>query len=181
MKQAITGALGAVILMGGAYLLGRLDAAAPPSLHAQGGRGPVIPPKPRDKEPTTAPAPLVYGGESGAASVNNGFMAVTGSYGVGTSVLYLIDTDSRHLSVYEARGGTQSMRRLVWVGARRIDLDFQTLDYNDESEYKRVDLERMLGQGGGKKVNPSSVTVPGDLKKGLGTGEYKTQKKTGGR
>ena len=47
---------------------------------------------------------------------------MTGSYGVGTSVLYLIDTEKKQLLVYEARGGSQSMRRIVLVGARRIDL-----------------------------------------------------------
>ena len=39
------------------------------------------------------------------------FLAVTGSYGLGTSVLYLIDAKNRQLAVYEARGGSPDMRR----------------------------------------------------------------------
>ncbi len=178
MKNAILGALVATLLLG-AYHFGTLHPVEPDRLEAQ-GRGPVIPPKPRAEPPTKAAGPLVYGGDSGVAAANNGFMAVTGSYGVGTSVLYLMDTNNKQLLVYEARGGSASMRRLVLVGARRIDLDLQLIDYNDESEYKRSDLDRLFR--GGKKVKKSGgVTVPGDLKQSLGTGEYKTFKKSGGR
>ena len=106
MKQAILGALGAAVLMGGAYVLGRLDAADPQPLLAQGKRGPVIPPKPRSNKPATAPKPLVYGGDSSMAASANGFIAVTGSYGVGTSVLYVLDTNTKQLAVYAARGGS---------------------------------------------------------------------------
>ena len=178
MKNPILGAL-LVTLLFGAYHLGTLHRVPTGRLEAQ-GRGPVIPPKPRAKQPTKAAQPLVYGEDSGVAASNNGFMAVTGSYGVGTSVLYLLDTNNKQLLVYEARGGSASMRRLVLVGARRIDLDLQLIDYNDESEYKRSDLDRLFR--GGKKVKKSAgVTVPGDLKSSLGTGEYKTIKKSGGR
>lgn len=182
MKQQFLGALVATVLLGGAYTAGRLD-VNPPSkeLEAQ-GRGPVVPPKPRSNKPTKAPEPLVYGGESsGAAVSNNGFMAVTGSYGIGTSVLYLFDTNNKQLLVYEARGGTQSMRRLTLVGARRIDLDLQLIDYNDESEYSRSDLARMFRSGAVKRAKPSAVTAPGALKTGLGTGKFKTTKKGVGR
>lgn len=178
MKNAILGALVAVLLLG-AYHFGTLNPAGTGRLEAQ-GRGPVIPPKPRAKPPTKAAGPLMYGSDSGVAAANNGFMAVTGSYGVGTSVLYIFDTINKQLLVYEARGGSPSMRRLVLVGARRIDLDLQLIDYNDESEYKRSDLDRLFR--GGKRARPSSgVTVPGDLKSPLGTGKYRTIKKTRGR
>ena len=43
-------------------------------------------------------------------------------------MLYLIDTNSRQLAVYEARGGSAGNRRVVLVGARRIDLDDDEID-----------------------------------------------------
>jgi hypothetical protein len=96
-----------------------------------------------------APPPLVYGEESsGSATSNNGFLAVTGSYGVGTSVLYLVDTVNRQLAVYEARGGSAEQRRIVLVGARRIDLDLQLRSYNDRSEYEYDRLEKLFQRGG---------------------------------
>ncbi len=179
MKNTILGALVAVLLVSIAFYAGQAYSPSDWSegLMAQGGRGPGVPPKPRSKNPTKAPDPLVFGGDSGGVAVsNNGFMAVTGSYGVGTSVLYLIDTNTQQLLVYEARGGSQSMRRLVLVGARRIDFDLQLIDYNDESEYKRSDLERLF-RGGAKRPKASGVTVPGDYGTRLGTGNYETTKK----
>lgn len=181
MKQHLLGALAATVLLAGAYMVGRFDSRPASDLQAQ-GRSPVVPPKPRSDKPTRPPEPLVFGGDNGGAAVsNNGFMAVTGSYGIGTSVLYLFDTNNKQLLVYEARGGTQSMRRLILVGARRIDLDLQLIDYNDESEYTRNDLVRMFRSGRVKKAKSGAVTAPGALKKGLGTGKYKTTKKGGGR
>ena len=186
MNQSFLGGLVAVLLLGAAYQFGRYQQVAPQDQVSAGdgllaqGRGPGVPPKPRSNNPTKAREPLVYGGDGGStAATNNGFMAVTGSYGVGTSVLYLIDTNNQQLLVYEARGGSQSMRRLVLVGARRIDLDLQLIDYNDESEYKRADLQRLF-QGGARKPKAAGVTVPGDLPTRLGTGEYETSK-TGGK
>ncbi len=178
MKHSILGALVAVLLIAVAYRLGQSQSpSADQSLHAQ-GRGPVIPPKTRST-PTKAPEPLVYGGDAGGGAASaNGFMAVTGSYGVGTSVLYLIDTNNNQLVVYEARGGSQSMRRLVLVGARRIDLDLQLIDYNDESEYTRKDLSRMF-EGASVKKKAAGVTVPGNIGTSLGTGKYETSRKNG--
>ena len=165
-KTLQTFLLGAGI--GAAFLLGQLFPRGVDSggaLDAQ-GRGPINPP-PR---PTTQPsepaeaAPFVYTEEGGASSANNGFIAVTGSYGVGTSVLYLIDTESRQLAVYEARGGSAGNRRIVLVGARRIDLDLQLPSYNDRSEYEYDDLKKLFDKRGqknraattGLKENPGS-------------------------
>ena len=181
MKQHLLGALVAVSLIGGAYIVGRLDSHPTDGLQAQ-GRSPVIPPKPRSNQPAKAPEPLVFGGDSsGPAVSNNGFMAVTGSYGIGTSVLYLFDTNNKQLLVYEARGGSQSMRRLTLVGARRIDLDLQLIDYNDESEYTRRDLARMFRAGEAKEPERPPASAPGGLKGALGPGKYKTTKKGTGR
>lgn len=120
------------------------------SLEAQ-GRGPVNPPPaaatPRE---TAAEAPIVYTEEGGSGASANGFVAVTGSYGVGTSVLYLIDTVNRQLAVYEARGGSAEQRRIVMVGARRIDLDLQLHGYNDRSEFEYEDLEKLFEKRGKK-------------------------------
>ena len=133
--------------LGTAFLLGQwscraaFDRGAEAAWMNAQGRGPTNPP-PREA-PTTGNEPadpaqpnVVYSEESGgSSSSNNGFVAVTGSYGVGTSVLYLIDTVNRQLAVYEARGGSTEQRRIVLVGARRIDLDLQLESYNDRSEY----------------------------------------------
>jgi hypothetical protein len=109
------------------------------------GRGVRPPPKDEKKEPPpTTAAPLVYGGDSGASAAANGFIAVTGSYAVGTSVLYVIDTNTKQLAVYEARGGSPGGRKLYLVGARRIDLDLQLEGYNDESQYDYAALRRMF-------------------------------------
>lgn len=133
---------------GVAFLLGQCfapgAAAAPAVLDAQ-GRGPVNPPvTPGPNPQPPAEQPIVYTEDGGGASSGNGFVAVTGSYGVGTSVLYLIDTQSRQLAVYEARGGSAEQRRIVLVGARRIDLDLQLHGYNDRSEYEYDDLQRLF-------------------------------------
>ncbi|MFN3240309.1 MAG: hypothetical protein ACE37K_02225 [Planctomycetota bacterium] len=161
-KSLQTLLLGAGI--GGAFLLGQLfPRGGDPrpvdglTLHAQ-GRGPInAPPRPI-AQPTEAdqPAPIVYTEEGGGSSANNGFIAVTGSYGVGTSVLYLVDTNNRQLAVYEARGGSASQRRITLVGARRIDLDLQLPSYNDRSEYEYDDLKKLFDKRGKKDRSVST-------------------------
>ena len=129
---------------GAAFLLGQLFSGPTSGVSAQ-GRGPVNPPTaPGPKPPETASQPIVYHEEGGGASGANGFVAVTGSYGVGTSVLYLIDTENRQLAVYEARGGSTEQRRIVLVGARKIDLDLKLHGYNDRSEYEYDDLQKLF-------------------------------------
>lgn len=123
-------------------------AAGTLTLDAQ-GRGPVNP-APRPITPadpdTSANQTIAYTENSSSASSNNGFLAVTGSYGMGTQVLYVIDTENRQLAVYEARGGSTEQRRIVMVGARRIDLDLQLPGYNDRSEYEYDDLEKLFAK-----------------------------------
>ncbi|MEQ8763183.1 MAG: hypothetical protein RL885_04600 [Planctomycetota bacterium] len=86
------------------------------------------------------------------ADANRDLIAVTGQYGQGTSVLYVVDTKRRQLAVYEAKGGTQS--KLSFVAARRIDLDLQLVGYNDESkdEVKYWALKKYLES---KDASPS--------------------------
>jgi hypothetical protein len=145
---------------GVAFLLGQM---MPNVLHAQGGRGPVNPPPAPIEPPVEAPVPtVVYSEESGGQSASgNGFVAVTGSYGVGTSVLYLIDTQNRQLAVYEARGGSAEQRRIMLVGARRIDLDLQLQGYNDRSEYDYAQLKEQFDKRGRKDHDVKSGLEPG--------------------
>jgi len=138
--------------VGGHASLGEFTAQ--PVLMAQGRGGPVNPPPPAPGPGTTAepgePTVVYTEDVSSAAVSNNGFLAVTGSYGIGTSVLYLVDTKSRQLAVYEARGGTQGQRQIVLVGARRIDLDLQLEGYNDRSEYDYRGLQDLFRRRGRK-------------------------------
>jgi hypothetical protein len=157
-------------LMAGAFLAGQLLSAPAATLAAQGGRGPVNPP-PNDPTPglpgnpgNPANPPVVYAGEAGQTASANGFLAVTGSYGVGTSVLYLVDTLGRQMAVYEARGGSAEQRRLVLVGARRIDLDLQLRGYNDRSEYDYDELRKLFDRRGRKDTEVDSGLKP-DSKK----------------
>ncbi len=143
-----------VAFLGGQLLTPRADAAG--QLQAQ-GRGPANPPPatapPGTTEPNLTQPTVVYSEESGSTASNNGFVAVTGSYGVGTSVLYLVDTVNRQLAVYEARGGSTEQRRVVLVGARKIDLDLQLQGYNDRSEYEYKDLKNLFEKRGGKDTS----------------------------
>ena len=101
--------------------------------------------------PQTTSFPFTTG--FGTSDSNGAMIAVTGVDVTGGSLLYLIDTQSRHLSVYQATGGTRSMMNLKWVGARNIDLDLQVNGWNDKSKYSYTDLdERFEGQ--------SSVSLP---------------------
>ncbi|MCA8941942.1 MAG: hypothetical protein KDB80_05220 [Planctomycetes bacterium] len=145
MKQNAISWAALVIATIAAFLAGRGSMA--PGLDAQdpGSTRPVLPPVNYPGSATgEQPGMLVYTEENGGAAAANGILAVTGSYGVGTSVLYVLDTVNRQLAVYEARGGGSEQRRVVLVGARKIDLDLQLRSYNDESEYQYESLERMF-------------------------------------
>ncbi len=82
------------------------------------------------------------------ADSNGSMIAVTGIDVTGSSILYLIDTERKHLSVYQAQGGTGSTMNVKWVGARRLDLDFQVEGYNDDSEYSYKELEGKFESSG---------------------------------
>lgn len=153
-----TSPLLAVLVLLVAFFVGRASSAVP-SLAAQ-DRGPVRPQpsKPKEKE-TAAPPPLVFGESSGGSAAANGMIAVTGSYGVGTSVLFVIDTNTKQLAVYEARGGSPDSSRVFLVGARRLDLDLQLEGYNDLSEYDYRSLRRKF-EDRGKDDSSSAVDNP---------------------
>jgi hypothetical protein len=143
---------------------GALDPSLDGSLLAQ-GRGPTNPgptrPQPGQADPNAAPPTVVVEDGGQTASYGGDFLAVTGSYGVGTSVLYLVDTKSRQLAVYEARGGSTEGRRIVLVGARKIDLDLQLEKYNDRSEYDYRDLRRLFDSRGSGNQDISTGLEPG--------------------
>lgn len=149
------------ILLGAGFGLAFLAGQATTNLVSAQGRGPVNPPAaPPEAGPTTSEPGLQYSEESGQAANTNGFMAVTGSYGIGTSVLYLIDTVNRQLAVYEARGGSAEQRRIVLVGARRIDLDLQLRSYNDRSEYEYDQLQELFQKRGRKDAEVGTGLEP---------------------
>src|SRR5688572_8237975 len=101
------------------------------------------PPPPQQPVPQT----LVNTG-FGTADSNGRMIAVTGMDVTGASVLYLIDTESRHISVYQAQGGTASTASIKWVGGRNIDLDLQVDGFNDKSELSYKELARRFADGG---------------------------------
>ena len=52
----------------------------------------------------------------------------------GSSVLYLVDTITGQLCVYQASGGSKSTRGVRLVGARNISLDLRLDGFNDKTE-----------------------------------------------
>ncbi len=84
----------------------------------------------------------------GTADSNGSMIAVTGVDVTGGSLLFLVDTESRQLSVYQATGGTKSTMNVRWVGARNIDLDLQVDGFNDESEYTFKQLASEFAETG---------------------------------
>ena len=79
------------------------------------------------------PTPFLAQG-FGTSDSNGGMIAVTGVDVTGGTLLFLVDTVGRHLSVYQAQGGTSSTANLKWIGGRNIDLDLQVDGFNDKSE-----------------------------------------------
>ncbi len=106
------------------------------------------------------------------ADSNGSMIAVTGPYQQGVSLLYVIDTATRNLAVYEARGGSRNSGRVQLVAARRIDLDLRLDGFHDDSEYGFTDLAEHFRKAGwtdvsrtvGGKPAPETPgsTPPGD-------------------
>jgi hypothetical protein len=82
----------------------------------------------------------------GATADSNGSMiAVTGTDMTGAMVLYVIDTDTKHLAVYQASAGAKSSQGIRLVAARRIGLDLELDGYNDRSEHSYKELRDLFG------------------------------------
>lgn len=82
------------------------------------------------------------------ADSNGSMIAVTGVDITGSSILYVIDTENRQLSVYQATGGSSATSNVRWVGARRIDLDLQVDGWNDKSELGFKELREEFEKNG---------------------------------
>lgn len=122
--------------------LAALGLVAPPrpfAASAQGGSA-----QPGQGPGQTQPMPFAQG--YGTADSNGRMIAVTGVDITGASLLYLVDTHSRHLSVYQAIGGADATNNVRWIGARNIDLDLQVDGWNDKSKLSYKDLAAQFGQ-----------------------------------
>ncbi|MEZ6005728.1 MAG: hypothetical protein R3F33_16285 [Planctomycetota bacterium] len=97
-------------------------------------------------------------GGGATADSNNDMIAVTGVDVTGVSVLYLIDTKSKKLAVYQASGGSGGTQGIKLVGARNIALDLQLDGFNDKTEYKGRPLRFQDLQ---KRFEGSGLTVDG--------------------
>ncbi|MSR61088.1 MAG: hypothetical protein EXS08_01400 [Planctomycetes bacterium] len=96
--------------------------------------------------PPPSPAFMTQG--FGTSDSNGGMIAVTGVDVTGGTLLFLVDTVGRHLSVYQAQGGTSSTANLKWIGGRNIDLDLQVDGFNDKSEISYKELARRFSDNG---------------------------------
>ena len=95
--------------------------------------------------PTTQVLPVA---SVATADSNNRMIAVTGTDITGASILYLVDTVTNHMAVYQASGGAESTRGIKLVGARNIDLDLQLDGLNDQSEWTYKKLREKFVQEG---------------------------------
>ncbi|KAA3604539.1 MAG: hypothetical protein DWQ01_22145 [Planctomycetota bacterium] len=68
------------------------------------------------------------------------YVAVTGPFQEGVSLLYVLDQKTQRLAVYQAKGGAPNSREVVFVAARDISLDTLVATLNDESEYSPEEL-----------------------------------------
>ena len=103
----------------------------------------------QDDPPTTPPQQFLQTqGGFGTADSNSSMIAVTGVDVTGSSILFLVDTQGRHLSVYSAQSGTSSTSSVKWVGARNIDLDLRVDGFNDKSELKYKELAQRFAESG---------------------------------
>jgi hypothetical protein len=138
-------AVGAGAVFGGGLLIAVLTGA---STALQDPGDPEVP-----QTGAIVPQPMVPA--FGTADSNGTMIAVTGIDITGSSILYLVDTQSKHLAVYQANGGSESSQGIKLVGARRIDLDLQLDGLNDKSQYSVQELERKFAEIGGAPADPS--------------------------
>ncbi len=90
------------------------------------------------------PAPV----QAQSADGGRRFVAVTGPYQDGVSLLYVLDQAHNRLMVYEGKGGAANSRKVSLVGVRNIAHDSQLDGFNDDSEYSFQDLEELLQRRG---------------------------------
>ena len=90
-----------------------------------------------------SPMPVLADVDSGTR-----YVAVAGPYQDGVSLLYVLDQKTRHLAVYEARGGAPSSREVVFVAARNLSIDLLLDGFNDESEMSYRQLQQEFASRG---------------------------------
>jgi len=100
-----------------------------------------------DNQDQTRVLPALSSG--GTADSNGSMIAVTGMDVTGQSILYLVDTETKQICVYQASGGSSSTQGIRFVGARRIELDLMLDGFNDKTESSGQpmgfkDLQRMF-------------------------------------
>lgn len=95
------------------------------------------------------------------ADSNNRMIAVTGTDVTGASILYLIDTESQHITVYQASGGSGSSRGVEFLGARNIALDLMLDGYNDKSEHSFKELRETFEKKGLLAEEPAGAPSGG--------------------
>lgn len=78
--------------------------------------------------------------EPGEASTGE-FVMTTGTGKYGGPLLFVLNTKSKVLAVYEAEGGTPATRGITWVGARKIEYDMYTTLLHDKSETSYSELK----------------------------------------
>ncbi|MBC8371921.1 MAG: hypothetical protein H8E25_18110 [Planctomycetes bacterium] len=76
------------------------------------------------------------------------YVAVTGNYSPDVALLYVLDQETQHLVVYEARGGASNSHEVKLVGARNIELDTKLDGFNDKSDFSHKELERQFLKSG---------------------------------
>ncbi|MBL8900401.1 MAG: hypothetical protein JNM84_22405 [Planctomycetes bacterium] len=145
------------------------------SLESGGARPETAPPEAVEIESQEPDPTRSFPTAGGTADSNGRMIAVTGMDLTGQSILYLIDSETQQLAVYQAVGGSRNSRKLYLVGARRIDFDLQLRGYNDESEYSWRDFSSMFERIGAgedpKAVEKASEREGGDLKLGPPVGK----------
>ncbi len=82
--------------------------------------------------------PMAPGGAT--ADSNGSMIAVTGTDMTGAMVLYVIDTETKQLAVYQASAGAKSTQGIKLIAARKIGLDLELHGYNDKSEHTYKEL-----------------------------------------
>jgi len=116
----------------------------------------------QNNPPQQPPATQVLPAIGGAATSdsNQRMIAVTGIDVTGSSVLYLVDTQTLRLCVYQATS-TGSNQGVRFVGARRIELDVELNSYNDRSQMSYSDvLGRFVQEGLIKREEAATSAAP---------------------
>lgn len=127
----------------------------------------------------SAPQTPLYA-DSTVNSTNN-MVAVAAPYMTGVSLLYVIDTRTKQLAVYEARGGSRSASRINFVAARRIDLDLRLEGYHDDSEYSFGDLAAQFRKSGWTDIRTIGAGDPAPSEAANSDSKPKTPTADGGK